>query len=218
MDGELMKKSNQQRFVSLPMVYRYMNDLFMHIGGVFQAEFRHEIDKSCKERIMLAVTHVNGCRLCSYAHAKIALEVGIDSDEITGILDGEFHDVPEEQYVAILFAEHYAETMGSPSDKSVSRLLTYYGRQKASAVIANIRMIMVGNVYGNVLTAFWDRLRGTPIPGSNVLREVTIILSIIPFTLFLGTKRLLYTLLPPYRKYPDRVLEAGMKLSPDNLF
>jgi len=32
--------------------------------------------KALKERIMLAVTHVNGCAMCSFVHTKIALDSG----------------------------------------------------------------------------------------------------------------------------------------------
>ncbi|WP_378936781.1 carboxymuconolactone decarboxylase family protein [Metabacillus herbersteinensis] len=34
------------------------------------------------ERIMLAVTEVNGCEFCSYSHTKIALEQGMSQEEI----------------------------------------------------------------------------------------------------------------------------------------
>ncbi|WP_085558880.1 carboxymuconolactone decarboxylase family protein [Carnobacterium iners] len=38
------------------------------------------------ERIMLAVTQVNGCSVCSYTHTKMALEVGMKSEKIKNIL------------------------------------------------------------------------------------------------------------------------------------
>ena len=34
------------------------------------------------ERIMLAVTEVNGCAVWSYAHTKMALEAGMTNEEI----------------------------------------------------------------------------------------------------------------------------------------
>lgn len=41
------------------------------------------------KRIMLAVTEVNGCEVCSYAHTKSALEMGMSQTEIQEILSGE---------------------------------------------------------------------------------------------------------------------------------
>jgi len=35
------------------------------------------LDKKFRERMMLAVTEVNGCRYCRYAHTRIALFCGL---------------------------------------------------------------------------------------------------------------------------------------------
>ena len=49
------------------------------------------------ERIMLGVTQVNGCLLCSYAHTKMALELGMKEKQIEELLDGELGNVPLER-------------------------------------------------------------------------------------------------------------------------
>jgi len=67
------------------------------------------------ERIMLAVTEVNGCEVCSYAHTKIALEQGMSEEEIGKLLSGDTEDIPAEEAPAIFFAQHYADTRGNPS-------------------------------------------------------------------------------------------------------
>ena len=40
------------------------------------------LDQAFKERIMLAVTEVNGCAMCSYAHTQMALEAGLSSEDV----------------------------------------------------------------------------------------------------------------------------------------
>lgn len=35
---------------------------------------------------MLAVTQVNGCRYCSYVHARMALQAGLSEQEIRTVL------------------------------------------------------------------------------------------------------------------------------------
>ena len=41
-----------------------------------------------RERLMLAVTAVYGCRYCSYLHAKRGLKSGVDDEEATALLAG----------------------------------------------------------------------------------------------------------------------------------
>src|SRR5699024_10855220 len=70
------------------------------------------------KRIMLAVTEVNGCEVCSYAHTKSALEMGMSKTEVKQILTGEKADFPKEEEKAILFAQHYADANGKPTSNA----------------------------------------------------------------------------------------------------
>ncbi|WP_416828929.1 carboxymuconolactone decarboxylase family protein [Ectobacillus polymachus] len=150
------------------------------------------------ERIMLAVTEVNGCEICSYAHTKIALEQGMSNEEIQMLLSGNKEKVPEEEAPALLFAQHYADTKGNPSTESWQRIIDTYGKTKALGILGAIRAIMVGNVYGIPLSAFRSRLCGKPIQKSNFFYEITMILSIL---LFLPVA-LLHSLLLSLVKFP----------------
>ncbi|UTB33936.1 MAG: carboxymuconolactone decarboxylase family protein [Methanobacterium sp. ERen5] len=49
---------------------------------MFKAKRKKELSQKFIERIMLAVTEVNGCEICSYAHTKRALESGMSNEEI----------------------------------------------------------------------------------------------------------------------------------------
>lgn len=133
------------------------------------------------KRIMLAVTEVNGCEVCSYAHTKSALEMGMSQTEIQEILSGEKNDYPKEEGKAILFAQHYADTKGNPSEKAWKEIETYYGREKALGILGAIQMIMVGNSYGIAMSAFKSRLKGEIIESSSLWYEIRMLLSIIPF-------------------------------------
>lgn len=133
------------------------------------------------KRIMLAVTEVNGCEVCSYAHTKSALEMGMSQAEIQDILSGEKHDYPEEEGKAILFAQHYADTKGNPAEKAWKEIEVYYGREKALGILGAIRMIMIGNSYGIAMSAFKSRLKGEVIGSSSLWYEFRMLLSVIPF-------------------------------------
>ncbi len=63
---------------------------------------------------MLAVTEVNGCDICSYAHTKVALEAGMSSQEIQNMLGGIIDDVPLKEVHGIMYGQHYANARGNP--------------------------------------------------------------------------------------------------------
>jgi AhpD family alkylhydroperoxidase len=132
-------------------------------------------------RIMLAVTEVNGCEICSYHHTEEALKKGMSSEEIAGLLSGSIDNVPDDESIALFFAQHYADTRGLPSKEAWERMLTAYGEEKALGILGAIRGIMIGNAYGIAYSAFKNRLKGNPIHNSSVGYELRIMLSIIPF-------------------------------------
>ncbi len=85
---------------------------------MYKAKRNKELSKKFIERIMLAVTEVNNCALCSHAHTKKALESGMSCEEIQKLLSGIIDDVPADQVTAVLFAQHYADTRGNPTMES----------------------------------------------------------------------------------------------------
>lgn len=133
------------------------------------------VDKAFAERLMLAVTAVNGCRYCSYGHSAAALRAGVEREEIAQLLGGDLAGAPAEQVPALLFAQHYAETEGHPEPQAWHELETRYGPQTARDIMAYIRMIMVGNLSGNTLDALLSRLRGAPAVNSSLLQEVGVL-------------------------------------------
>lgn len=132
------------------------------------------------ERLMLAVTEVNGCAACAWAHTKAALEAGISQEEISQLLSGDASHTPLDQAVAVAFAQHYADSTGSPSKEAWQRLQTEYGSQGASDILAMIRMIMWGNAYGIPMSALSARLHGQPEQNSSLLYEIAMPLSAVP--------------------------------------
>lgn len=133
------------------------------------------------ERLMLAVTQVNGCAICSYQHSAEALKAGLSGKEIREILSGSIESIPPQEGLAVLFAQHYAETKGKPEKKSWSRIVETYGKQKALSILAAIRTIMFGNVFGIPLSSLYNRIRGKKEEGFTLWYEIGMILLVIPF-------------------------------------
>ena len=103
---------------------------------------------------MLAVTSVEGCRYCSYFHSKLALKGGISQEEIGRLLSGDVEDCPEEEALAVLYAQHWAESNAHPDPVAVEKLQEIYGPNKTEAIHLMLRMIRLGNLLGNT----WDYL------------------------------------------------------------
>lgn len=176
MRQEFYKKiySAQELYVTLHKGLRTMKHILKNKKS-------KELTPDFIERIMLAVTEVNGCEVCSYAHTKIALEHGMSNEEIQSLLSGNTGRIPDAEAIAILFAQHYADTRGNPTCDSWQRVVKAYGISKALGILGAVRTIMIGNVSGIALSAFLSRLRGKPIKKSNFLYEISMILDCIIF-------------------------------------
>lgn len=149
------------------------------IRYMIRAKRNKELSQKVIERIMLAVTEVNDCAICSYAHSKKALESGMSSEEIQKMLAGIIEDVPDDEIAAVMFAQHYADTRGNPTMESWQRIVEIYGISRAKGILGSIRTIMMGNAYGIAGSSFFNRLRGKPDPRSSLLYETSMILSSI---------------------------------------
>ena len=107
------------------------------------------ISPAFRERLMLAVTKVNGCRYCSYFHAKQALKSGLTPEEINQLLSGDVNNCPGEESTAIIYAQHWAESDALPDPDAVRKLQKTYGTEIAEAIHLMLRMIRLGNLLGN---------------------------------------------------------------------
>ena len=146
---------------------------------MFRAKKNGEMTSKFIERIMLAVTEVNECAICSYAHTRRALETGMTSEEIQGMLTGILDHVPDEEVAGVMFAQHYADTRGNPTHDSWQRIVEIYGTSRAMGILGAIRTIMMGNTYGIAFSSFFNRFRGRADPRSSIFYELSLILSAV---------------------------------------
>ena len=143
--------------------------------GLLQYTKKHKLfNKRFKERIMLAVTEVNGCELCSYIHTKIALSSGMERKEIIDILDGNKSDIPDKEIVGVLFGQHYADSHESPDKEAVNSLIEEYGREKAKIICAILAMITLTNSMGISMGLFKDRISLKRVKKSKLINEIGI--------------------------------------------
>ena len=109
------------------------------------------VSPAFRERIILAVTAVNQCRYCSYVHTRAALKSGVSREEVENLFAGMFDAEPEEERVALLYAQHWAETRGHPDPEMTDRLKDSYPPETVEAIHGVIRMINLSNLFGNTV-------------------------------------------------------------------
>jgi AhpD family alkylhydroperoxidase len=138
------------------------------------------LDKSFVEQIELIVSRVNGCRTCTYVHSANALQEGLSDKELEELLALDLGHFPAERAIAFAFAQHYAESGGQPNPATEDRFCDYYGPQRSQDILAHLRFIQFSSVTGATIQALLSRLRGRPVPGSNLLTELIVFLMCAP--------------------------------------
>jgi AhpD family alkylhydroperoxidase len=116
------------------------------------------LDPAFRERLMLAVTAVNGCRYCSYYHAQQALVVGISPEEADAMTAGVMDNCPPEQLPAVLYAQHWAESDARPDPTARQRIVQVYGAETIEAIELALHTIRIGNMAGNTFDYVLNRL------------------------------------------------------------
>lgn len=182
----IMRKKFTRRIYTPSSFRKDIREAIEHFDDLRSASRSGRVSKAFSERIMLAVTNVNKCRYCNYGHTRAALAVGVTPEELESLSSGDFDRLPKEEIVALLFAQHYAETAGNPDPEARQKLVDTYGEDMARDIVAYIRMITIGNLYGNTFDAFLSRLMFNPAPGSSLFNELGVLLGafvIIPLEL-----------------------------------
>lgn len=116
------------------------------------------LSPALRERMMLAVTAVYGCRYCSFAHAREALSRGVSQEEIEALGECFFEGSPTEEVPALLYAQHWAEANGEPDAAARDPIVARYGEQTVEAMELALRMIRMGNLSGNTWDYFLHRI------------------------------------------------------------
>ena len=187
--------SSGKKLFSVWELYQIMTLAFRSIPLLKKAKAAGQMDKAFLERIMLAVTEVNGCAMCSYYHTKVALEEGFSAGEIRAMLGGDFADVPPEQLGGVLFAQHYADQRGKPAREAWTQIAQQYGETGSYGILAVTRMIMMGNAVGIPSGSFLLRFRGKADPRSNVFYELMMMLAMVAFIPLAGLTAIILNLL-----------------------
>ena len=189
-----MERKFDKRIYDIKTQNEDIRKLIAHSDAFVETMLNPVISKAFSESISLAVTQVNGCKLCSYTHAKNALKAGMTEEEVEFLLSGGFDNAPKEQLEALLFAQHYAETKGNPDPETKQKLLDTYGEEKTKDIMSHILIIMLANLYGNTMEAFKLRIKGKGVEGSSFWQEFAVIINFFRIMPIILLKMLRYKL------------------------
>ncbi len=201
---------NTSRLFTVGEEYKHLVLLMRTVRYVGKARRQELLDKHFMERIMLGVTQVNGCPLCSYAHTKMALEMGMEESQIEELLGGELANIPPEQLKAVLFGQHYAEMKGKPSKEAWGEIVHVYGEETAKGILGTIRIMMVGNIWGVVIGLLKDRIQHRKIDERSSLGyELLLTFAMLPFIPIAAIHALISALIgTPLLKFSEEEAEA----------
>jgi AhpD family alkylhydroperoxidase len=153
-----VKKFNRRTYENISSVVGDLKKIMANRDQMKPLMRGELINPAFRERLMLAVTAVNGCRYCSYAHARQAFVEGIDRDEIEALKDGVIENCPRDELPALLYAQHWAETRGRIEPGTRERIIEIYDEGTVKAIDLTLQTIQMGNLLGNTIDYILYRL------------------------------------------------------------
>jgi AhpD family alkylhydroperoxidase len=127
---------------------------------MLRALVRPKISAALREKLFLAVSAINDCRLCKWGHTHWAIAKGVPLEEVNQILGLQTESLaannPSEAS-AILFAQHYAEQLDKFDPESIENLRQYYNDPEVAEILAYVHFITLANLTGNTVDAFLTR-------------------------------------------------------------
>lgn len=76
---------------------RFVSDAISSLGDLRKAKKNPAIGDAFEHRVLLVVTGVNGCRICSHYHSKRALEDGMEEAEIASLLSNGGENISQDE-------------------------------------------------------------------------------------------------------------------------
>jgi AhpD family alkylhydroperoxidase len=182
-------KSFRKRTFTMPLLARSLGAVLLRVPVLAVATVRPSVPRALREKVMLGVNSVNGCRYCNWAHTGLALAHGVDLDELADLLDtGTFGEVDERDGTAILFAQCFADTVRNPTPEAQAALAKRFTPYERRELMAYIHAIYLGSLCGNCADAWLTRLSGRKVDDGHPVPEAIAALLAAP-ALFSGWLR-----------------------------
>ncbi len=117
---------------------------------------------------MVAVSRVNSCRGCTFAHERWAGRAGVTADDLRAIDMGELGDLDDRSRAAVAYAAELAEVRfrGPVAPDIAASASDHLTPDERASVDAVARAMSLANLSANTLEALFGRLRLATSPKS----------------------------------------------------
>src|ERR1035441_9146457 len=137
-------------------------------GPLAAVYLRGRLDATLRERVMVAVSHVNACGGCTFEHQRWALRAGVSSEELEAIGLGDLAALDERSRAAVVYASALAE---GGFRRPIAPEITAAAEERLSvdemsAIEAVARLMALANLSVSTAEAIAARARRRTMTGS----------------------------------------------------
>jgi AhpD family alkylhydroperoxidase len=167
-----MRKTFAKRTFTMGLMLRSFGTFVLYMPVRWLALVRPATSRALREKVCIGVTSVNDCRWCTWLHTGIALQHGVNLGELQSLLDSDTFGAPNErEATAILFAQHFAQTLRHPTPEARLTLAKQFTSRERLEIMAWIHFIYFTNLAGNSADAWLARFRGWKVVEGHPLPE-----------------------------------------------
>ena len=152
---------------------RAMASIAANAPTLYRVWIRRELDPGFREELMFAVSKLNDCRYCSWAHHEWASIDGIPEEELAHIEQMDPTHFDRRKWLAISFVRELVEArFGAMSEDLMRKMQAQYTAREIKNIILVAKVMDAANLGANTFDALCSRLRGVPAQGSRIFDEV----------------------------------------------
>ena len=152
---------------------RAIASIAAHAPTLYRVWIRRELDPGFREELMLAVSKLNDCRYCSWAHHEWASIDGVPEEELAHIEQKDPAHFDRGKWLAISFVRELVEgRFRAVSGELMRKMQAEYTAREIKDIILVAKVMDASNLGANTFDALRSRLRGVPAQGSRIFDEV----------------------------------------------
>lgn len=169
-------KAFRKRTFTLPLLLESLGAALASSPTLLATLVRPDLPAALREQVMLGVTQVNDCRYCDWVHSGLALANGVNRAELDTLLETGAGMGDTRSAVAVLFAQHFADSLRRPDTAAQQRLRQNFNARERRQIMAWIHAIYFANLTGNSVDATLARLRGAEVEGNAAVQLLAALL------------------------------------------
>ena len=147
--------------------------LVPELGMIYQVWLRKDIDPAFREEPMLAVSRLNDCRYCSWAHQEWAQLSGSSDEELAQVEQLDPRGFDRKKWLAITYVRALVKRDFRGVQPELRRAMQHkYSPREIRAIELIARVMDIGNRSSNTWDAMLSRLRGVPAADSRIVDEI----------------------------------------------